>query len=128
MVNCQMVYDFDEIIPRKGTDAIKIDRVKNECGTDDLLPMWVADMDFRTPPFIFDAIRKRLEQGILGYTCQNPPYYESICRSFRSPSIIPSALCPRHASEWWYKARFVARKPLSQWTSRHFVATSKAAR
>ena len=75
-----MKYNFDEIIPRKGTDAIKIDRVKAECGTDDLIPMWVADMDFRTPPFIFDAIRKRLEQGILGYTCQNPPYYESIIR------------------------------------------------
>ena len=72
--------NFDEIIPREGTDSIKIDRVKDECGSDDLIPMWVADMDFRTPPFVFDAIRKRLEQGILGYTCQNPPYYESICR------------------------------------------------
>ena len=75
-----MKYDFDEIIKRKGTDAIKIDRVKDECGSDDLIPMWVADMDFRTPPFVFKAIRKRLEQGILGYTCQNPPYYESIIR------------------------------------------------
>ena len=75
-----MKYNFDEIVPREGTDAIKIDRVKNECGTDDLLPMWVADMDFRTPPFVLNAIRKRMEQGILGYTCQNPPYYESICR------------------------------------------------
>ena len=74
------VWSFDEIIPREGTDAIKIDRVKNECGTDDLIPMWVADMDFRTPPFVLDAIRKRMEQGILGYTCQNPPYYESIIR------------------------------------------------
>jgi len=52
-----MVNDFDEVVPRKGTDAIKIDRVKDECGSDDLIPMWVADMDFRTPPFIFNAIR-----------------------------------------------------------------------
>lgn len=75
-----MKYDFDEIVPRKGTDATKIDRVKDGCGSDDLIPMWVADMDFRTPPFVIGAIRKRLEQGILGYTCQNRPYYESICR------------------------------------------------
>ena len=75
-----MKYDFDEIVPRKGTDAIKLDRVKDACGSDDLIPMWVADMDFRTPPFVMNAIRHRLEQGILGYTCQNPPYYESICR------------------------------------------------
>lgn len=75
-----VIQDFDEIVPREGTDAIKIDRVKDYCGSDDLIPMWVADMDFRTPPFVINAIRKRLEQGILGYTCQNPPYYESIRR------------------------------------------------
>lgn len=75
-----MKYNFDEIISRVGTDAVKIDRVKNECGNDDVIPMWVADMDFRTPPFVENAIRQRLQQGILGYTCQNLPYYESICR------------------------------------------------
>ena len=75
-----MENNFDELVPREGTDAIKTDRVKDACGTDDLLPMWVADMDFRTPPFVMEAIRKRMEQGIMGYTCQNPPYYESICQ------------------------------------------------
>ena len=75
-----MTYDFDEIVSRVGTDCIKLDRVKDACGSDDLLPMWVADMDFRTPPFVLDAIRRRLGQGIMGYTGQNPPYYESICR------------------------------------------------
>lgn len=75
-----MTYNFDEIVPREGTDAIKLDRVKDACGSDDLLPMWVADMDFRTPPFVMDAIRQRMAQGIMGYTCQNPPYYEAICR------------------------------------------------
>ncbi len=75
-----MTYNFDEMVPRQGTDSIKLDRVKDACGSDDLLPMWVADMDFRTPPFVIDSVRKRLEQGIMGYTCQNPPYYDSICR------------------------------------------------
>jgi len=50
------------------------------CGRTDVLPMWVADMDFRTPPFITRAIARRLEQGILGYTCGMPSYKESICR------------------------------------------------
>lgn len=75
-----MKYDFDEIVPREGTDAIKLDRAKDTCGSADLLPMWVADMDFRTPPFVMKALEKRMAQNILGYTCQNPPYYEAICR------------------------------------------------
>ena len=63
-----MIYNFDEIIDRRGTDAIKVERCKTLFGTEDVLPLWVADMDFRTPGFITDAIRKRLEHPILGYT------------------------------------------------------------
>ena len=56
-----MQYNFDEVIERRGTDSVKWDAVKDRWGRDDLLPMWVADMDFRTPPFVMDALRKRLE-------------------------------------------------------------------
>ncbi len=63
-----MKYDFDEIIPRKHTDCLKYDNVKEMFGTEEILPMWIADMDFRTPPFIVDAIRKRLDHEVLGYT------------------------------------------------------------
>ena len=63
-----MKYNFDEIIERRGTNSVKWDGVKNIWGRDDLLPMWVADMDFRTPPFVMDALRKRLEHEVLGYT------------------------------------------------------------
>jgi cystathionine beta-lyase len=63
-----MKYNFDEIIDRHNTDAIKIERCKALFGTEDLLPLWVADMDFRTPDFIIDAIKKRLEHPILGYS------------------------------------------------------------
>lgn len=63
-----MKYDFDEIVPRKHTDCLKYDNVKEMFGTDEILPMWIADMDFRTPAFILDAIRKRLNHEVLGYT------------------------------------------------------------
>lgn len=63
-----MNYDFDELIPRRGTDSVKWDGVKELWGRDDLLPMWVADMDFRTPPFVMDALQRQLSGGILGYT------------------------------------------------------------
>ena len=65
-----MKYDFDEIIARKGTDCVKYDAVEELWGRNDLLPMWVADMDFRTPDFIINSIRKQLDQGVLGYTLQ----------------------------------------------------------
>lgn len=74
-----MKYNFDEIIERRGTDSVKWDGVKNIWGRDDLLPMWVADMDFRTPPFVMDALRKRLEHEVLGYTFGCEAWYSSIC-------------------------------------------------
>lgn len=63
-----MKYDFDDIVPRKDTDCVKFDNVKEVFGTDDIIPMWVADMDWKTPPFIIDAMRKQLDHGVLGYS------------------------------------------------------------
>jgi len=68
-------YNFDEIIDRSNTGAIKLERCKALFGTEDVLPLWVADMDFRTPDFILDAIRERLEHPILGYTMPPKNYY-----------------------------------------------------
>lgn len=73
-----MKYNFDEIIDRRHTDALKVDALKVRWGREDLLPLWVADMDFRTPPFIVDSIRKRLENEVLGYTMKSPAWYSSI--------------------------------------------------
>ena len=47
-----MKYNFDELIDRKDTNAVKIDEMKDIWGRDDLIPMWVADMDFATPDFV----------------------------------------------------------------------------
>ena len=73
-----MQYNFDEVIDRRGTDALKIDAIPSIWGRDDLLPLWVADMDFATPPFIIDELRHRLDHEILGYTVRTPRWASSI--------------------------------------------------
>ena len=76
---------FDTLIDRRGSGALKTDALRerfpmyrNENGRDDLLPMWVADMDFATPDFILDAIRQRLEHPVLGYTIEPADYRPAI--------------------------------------------------
>lgn len=70
-------YDFDEVIERRGSGALKTDRLKERYGRDDLLAAWVADMDFATPPFIIEALKKRLEHPIFGY-CVEPDEYRPL--------------------------------------------------
>ena len=70
-------YDFDKIIDRHGSGAIKTDQLEQRFGRSDLLAAWVADMDFATPDFIVDAIKKRLEHPIFGYTGE-PDEYRSV--------------------------------------------------
>jgi cystathionine beta-lyase len=68
-------YDFDKIIDRRGSGAIKTDVLKDKFGKEDLIPLWVADMEFETPHFIVDALKKRLEHTIFGYTAQPKDYW-----------------------------------------------------
>ena len=63
-----MTYDFDKIIDRTGSGDLKHGVLKERWGRDDLLPLWVADMDFETPHFITDALRRRLDHSLFGYT------------------------------------------------------------
>ncbi len=72
------MYNFDEIIPRKNTDSVKYDKLKTVFGTDDVIPMWVADMDFKTPDFVMDAIRQRTNHEILGYSIRSDSFFDSI--------------------------------------------------
>ena len=72
------IYNFDEIIDRTNTNCIKYDARTAFFGTDKLLPLWVADMDFRTPDFIVDAIKERVEKDIYGYTFRGDSYDQSI--------------------------------------------------
>lgn len=71
-------YNFDEIVPRKGTNCIKYDALENFFKAADLLPLWVADMDFKTPGFIVNAIKKRVDHEIYGYTFRPDSYYEAV--------------------------------------------------
>lgn len=71
-------YNFDEIIERRGTDSVKFDQLEERFGNADLIPLWVADMDFRTPDFIVEALKKRCEHELFGYTYASETYYESI--------------------------------------------------
>lgn len=71
-------YNFDQIIDRKGTNALKTDVLKERFGRDDLIPLWVADMDFLSPPSVTNAIIERAKHGIFGYTCPSEAYYKSI--------------------------------------------------
>ena len=75
-----MKYDFDQVIDRSGTDAVKLEGLKEMWGRTDLIPLWVADMDFATAPFVTDAIRKRCENPVFGYTCKPESYYNAIIR------------------------------------------------
>ena len=70
-------YDFDEIIDRRGTNAVNVELARDAvggagtklpCREEDLIRMWVADMEFAPPPEVIDALRERLERRILGYT------------------------------------------------------------
>lgn len=71
-------YNFDEIIERRGSDCYKWDAPAKEYGRDDLLPMWVADMDFRSPDFVLEAIRRRCDHEVLGYTMPSEGYWQSV--------------------------------------------------
>ncbi|MCP5094805.1 MAG: pyridoxal phosphate-dependent aminotransferase [Chloroflexi bacterium] len=85
-----MEYDFDKIISRARTDSIKWDYISKEGrlsprqagdnfrAKDELLPMWVADMDFPSPQPVLEAMQKRVAHGVFGYTQPSAPYYEAI--------------------------------------------------
>ena len=71
-------YNFDEKVNREGTNCIKYDARTRMFGTNDVLPLWVADMDFKTPDFVVEAIKKRAEHEIYGYTLRPDSYFQAI--------------------------------------------------
>ncbi len=70
--------NFDEIIDRSGRGAIKTDWCDKIFGTNDLIPMWVADMDFKAPDCVRDAMKKELDYGVLGYHAPKKSYFDAI--------------------------------------------------
>lgn len=99
-----MKYNFDEPINRENTASLKYDIRKEKFGNADVIPMWVADMDFRTPDFIVDSLEKCTKNDIFGYFLITKSYYESIINWVKrhhqwsikqdwisfSPGVVPS--------------------------------------
>ena len=73
------IYDFDKVIERRGSGAIKTDALGKVFGKEELIPMWVADMDFETPDFIREALIERMEHPVFGYTAEPEDYRPAIC-------------------------------------------------
>lgn len=73
-----MEYDFNKITPRRGSNSYKWDSAEDA----DVLPMWVADMDFQTAPAIIDALKRRVSHGIFGYTRVPEEYYAAVINWF----------------------------------------------
>jgi cystathionine beta-lyase len=69
-----MKYDFDELVPRQGSHSFKWDAA----GDPDMLPLWVADMDFRAAPEIIAALERRVRHGVFGYTKVPPAYFDAV--------------------------------------------------
>ena len=99
-----MSWNFDDVPQREGTNSIKFDLRKETFGAPDVIPMWVADMDFRTPEFIISALENRLKHEILGYSFRSQSYFSSIINWLKnrhgwqvekewicfSPGIVPA--------------------------------------
>lgn len=94
-----MRYDFDKIVDRKGTESVKYDLLQPVFGRDDLLPMWVADMDFEVADFIREAMINRINHPVFGYTY----------RSGRFSSSVSSWLQRRHG--WRVEPEMVCFSP-----------------
>ena len=71
------MYNFDEIVPRRGTESVKWDICAPGA-----LPMWVADMDFKAAPEILEALQKRLDHGVFGYQTVTDDYFEAVASWF----------------------------------------------
>lgn len=75
-----MIYNFDERIDRKNNNAAKFEEAYLHFGSNDVIPLWIADMDFKTAQPIIDAVRERAEQGIFGYTSRPEEYFKLIAK------------------------------------------------
>jgi cysteine-S-conjugate beta-lyase len=73
-----MAYNFDVVLPRENTNSVKFDLRKEIFGREDVIPMWVADMDFPVPPFVQEAVLRRASHPIYGYSIIPDSYTEAV--------------------------------------------------
>lgn len=78
-----MSFDFDSVINRYDSICVKYNSAREKGYPPDIIPMWVADMDFQSPPCVINALRKAVDHGIFGYSSPKEGYYSAICNWFR---------------------------------------------
>ncbi|MBO4786259.1 MAG: aminotransferase class I/II-fold pyridoxal phosphate-dependent enzyme, partial [Prevotella sp.] len=88
-----MKYNFDEIVTRRGSNCVKWD----EADDPDILPLWVADLDFHVYPALTEALHKRVEHGVFGYAHVPQSYYDSVLNWFRD----------RHGVKGWKREHMI---------------------
>ncbi len=71
------VTDFDKVVDRTGSESMKWVYPREKLGVEDAIPMWVADMDFESPPAVIEALKRRVEHGVFGYPLPPPSFYEA---------------------------------------------------
>ena len=74
----EQAFDFERVIARKGTESFKWDYTEAMLGAEDVLPLWVADMDFESPPAVIEALQKRVSHGVFGYTAHGHALRQSL--------------------------------------------------
>ncbi len=94
-----MEHDFDTVIDRMKSSSVKWDGAEGLFGAKDLLPLWVADMDFKVPEAVAEAVATKAAHGIFGYTTRDDSYYESIIRWMKT----------RH--NWTVKREWICHSP-----------------
>ncbi|MBD5564733.1 MalY/PatB family protein [Clostridium botulinum] len=85
-----MKYDFDEIIDRSNNRAAKYDERVKKFGTSEVIPLWIADMDFRTAQPIIDACKRKAEEGVWGYTSRLDSYFKAVSLMSWSLGVVPA--------------------------------------
>ncbi|MBP2642684.1 MAG: Cystathionine beta-lyase [Firmicutes bacterium] len=99
-----MKYDFNRVHDRTNNFSAKYDELGQKFGREELIPLWVADMDFQAAEPIVEALRQRVEQGIYGYTSRSDSYFQAVCEwlerrhgwrakrelMIHSPGVVPS--------------------------------------
>ena len=110
-----MKYDFDQVIDRSKNRAAKYDERMKKFGTEDVIPLWVADMDFRTAQPIIDACRKKAEEGIWGYTSRPDSYFEAVKSWEKRRNNWEERLCQRKLAKTCLEKTEIRRKCDACW-------------
>jgi cystathionine beta-lyase len=106
------VYDFDLRTDRKNTNSLKYDFAQENGYPADVLPLWVADMDFPTAQPILDALHRAVTHGIFGYTEVKADYFRAVAHWFErhfhwqtSPDWLVKTVCPCNCNPCVYRSR-----------------------